>query len=76
MAIATVTEGFDQIGATVPVRRALGYRLKAPYERPPGATGFAGPIFSRHLLINGAGDLLVVVGLVIAVIFTLIFVLI
>ena len=50
-----------------------GYRLKAPYERPPGATGFAGPIFSRHLLINGAADLLVVVGLVIAVIFTLIF---
>ena len=53
----------------------IGYRLKAPYERPPGATGFAGPIFGRHLLINGAGDLLVVVGLVIAVIFTLIFVL-
>jgi hypothetical protein len=54
----------------------IGYRLKAPYERPPGATGFAGPIVSRHLLINGAADLFVVVGLVIAVIFTLIFVLI
>lgn len=51
----------------------IGYRLKAPYERPRDATGFAGPILSRHLLIGGAADLMVVVGLIIAVIFTLIF---
>ena len=53
----------------------IGYRVKAPYGRPPGATGFAGPIFSRRLLIGGAADILVVVGLVIAVLFTLIFLL-
>jgi hypothetical protein len=51
----------------------VGYKLKAPYERPPGATGFAGPIFSRLLLIEGAANLLVVVGLIIAVVFSLIF---
>jgi hypothetical protein len=51
----------------------VGYKIKAPYERPPGATGFAGPIFSRHLLIEGAANLLVVVGLIIAVVFSLIF---
>ncbi len=51
----------------------VGYRLKAPYERPPGTTGFAGPIISRHLLIGSAGNLLVVFGLIIAVMFSLIF---
>ncbi len=50
-----------------------GYRIKAPYDRPPGTTGFAGPIFSPHLLIGCAGDLLVVVGLVIALLFSFIF---
>jgi hypothetical protein len=53
----------------------MGHRLKAPYERAPGATGFAGPIISRHLLIGGAGDLLVTVGLVMAVVFSLTFIL-
>jgi len=53
----------------------IGRRLKASYARPPGTTGFAGPIFSRQLLIGGAADLLVAVGLIIAVLFTLIFVL-
>jgi hypothetical protein len=52
-----------------------GYRLKAPYARPPGVTGFAGPIFGRHLLIGSVGDLLIAVGLIIAILFTLIFVL-
>ncbi len=53
----------------------LGYRLSARYERPPGATGFAGPLLSRHLLIGSAGNLLIAVGLIIAVIFSLIFLL-
>jgi hypothetical protein len=53
----------------------LGYWLSARLERPPGATGFAGPIFSRYLLIGWAGDFLLIIGLIIAVMFSLIFLL-
>jgi hypothetical protein len=53
----------------------LGYRLSVPSEYPPGASRFAGPILSRNLLIGAAGNLLVVVGLVISVVFSLIFLL-
>jgi hypothetical protein len=51
-----------------------GYRMLKPYERPPGVTGFAGPV-SRHMLVLVAGYLLVVFGLVLAIIFGLIFLL-
>ena len=52
-----------------------GYRLSARSEYPPEASRFAGPILSRHLLIGVAGNLLVVVGLIIGVVFSLIFLL-
>ena len=51
-----------------------GYRMLKPYERPPGVTGFAGPV-SRHTLILIAGYLLVIFGLILAIIFGLIFIL-
>jgi hypothetical protein len=53
----------------------IGYRLLAPSEYPPGASRFAGPILSRHLLIGVAGNLLVVVGLIIGIVFSLVFLL-
>jgi hypothetical protein len=52
-----------------------GYRISRPYERPHQATGFLGPILSRHLLIASAGYLLVIFGLIIGMMFTLIFLL-
>jgi hypothetical protein len=52
-----------------------GYRILRPYKRSEGATGFAGDIVSRHALIGCAGQLLVILGLIIAIVFTLIFLL-
>ena len=53
----------------------MGYWLSARLERPRGAPGFAGPIFSRYLLIGWAPNFLLIIGLIIAVIFSLIFLL-
>ncbi len=50
-----------------------GYRILKRHDRPAGATGFAGPIVSRSLFITFTGILLLVVGLILAVIFALIF---
>jgi len=52
---------------------AAGYWILRPYERKAGSTGFAGPIFSRQLLVVAAGNLLVILGLITAVIFGAIF---
>jgi hypothetical protein len=52
-----------------------GWKILRPYNRPPGTTGFAGPIVSRHLLVGLAGNLLFIFGIVIAVLFSLIFLL-
>ncbi|HZR29319.1 MAG TPA: hypothetical protein VFA71_11135 [Terriglobales bacterium] len=52
-----------------------GYRILRPYRRSEGATGFVGDVVSRPMLIGCAGQLLVIVGLIIAVVFTLIFLL-
>ncbi len=54
---------------------AAGYRILQRYARPPAATGFAGPILSRHTLIIVAAQLLLVVGLILAMVFGLIFLL-
>ena len=50
-----------------------GYRILQQYERPPGATDFAGPILSRHTLIIMAAVLSLAVGLIVAIVFGLIF---
>lgn len=54
---------------------AAGYRILQRYARPPGVTGFAGPILSRHTLIVMAAVFLVLVGLIVAIVFGLIFLL-
>lgn len=54
---------------------AAGYRILQRYERPPGVTGFAGPIVSQHTLIIVAAQFLLVVGLLLAMVFGLIFLL-
>jgi hypothetical protein len=50
----------------------VGWKILRPYDRPPQATGFSGPTFSRHLFIGLAGNVLLILGIVIAVLFTLI----
>ncbi|HXB21771.1 MAG TPA: hypothetical protein VNV88_10335 [Candidatus Solibacter sp.] len=50
-----------------------GYRIQKPYQRPPGVTGFASPIVSRSLLIGSLGDLLIICGLILAIIFSIMF---
>jgi hypothetical protein len=52
---------------------AAGYWMLRPYERSKDSTGFAGPIFNRHLVIATVGNLLVILGLIVAVIFGFIF---
>jgi hypothetical protein len=52
-----------------------GWKILRPYNRPPDTTGFAGPIIGRPLLVALAGNLLFIFGIVIAVLFTLIFLL-
>jgi hypothetical protein len=52
-----------------------GWKISRPYNRPPQATGFSGPVVSRHLLVGVAGNLLLILGMVIAVLFTMIFLL-
>ena len=51
-----------------------GYRMLKPYERRRGETGFPGPV-GWHTLIQLAGDLLIVFGLILAIVFGLVFLL-
>jgi len=53
----------------------VGWKTLRPYDRPPQATGFSGPTFRRHLFIGLAGNVVLILGIVIAVLFTLIFLL-
>lgn len=50
-----------------------GYRILKRYDRPARASGFAGPIVSRSLFITSAGIFLLAIGLILAVIFGLVF---
>jgi hypothetical protein len=50
-----------------------GYRIQKPYQRPPGVTGFAGPIVGWSLLMGTLGHLLIICGLILAVVFSIIF---
>jgi len=50
-----------------------GYRILRPYRRPSSASGFAGPILGQSVVIVAIGSLLVICGLVMAVVFSMIF---
>ncbi len=52
-----------------------GYRLARRYERPPGATGFARPIVSADTAVGCIAYLLIILGTVLGLVFTLIFLL-
>ncbi len=52
-----------------------GYRLARRYDRPPGATGFAGPIVSADTAIGCLAYLLMILGMILGLVFTLIFLL-
>jgi hypothetical protein len=50
-----------------------GQRILKPYRRPAGHTGFAGNIISRPLFKRTAGIAMVVIGLVLALVMSMIF---
>lgn len=50
-----------------------GHRILKRHQRPPEVTGFAGRIAGSSLLIVTLSNLLVICGLVLAVVFGLVF---